>query len=854
MDTLQHYPSMHPKGQRLSGKGRFLIVDSEAEGLLPALRYNDPTCVHEIVLTDAFTQETFVFFDPYEKRNSARVQLDQEGGQDGYLEDALHMMMEAESLVFQNGVGYDVFLLEYVWPKVWKYNYLERRGKDREHQAYFPMKMMDTMLISQLTNPDRKPPQQAFAIGLGNIGAHSIAAHGIRIGRFKPDNEDWSHLTDHMIHRCIEDTIIGRDMFFWLMHGDWAEAVKRGANKATGFGISSALRMESQVALAITRQALRGFRLDMPQAKKDWDKLGQDMEDIATKIRPHIPDRLVTEPMKRKHIDATCAAYTKAFNDDSTWLRQALTPMLVRTEQRIGSRATMWAITTKSGDYSANLKKVFPEMVGNKNDTKDPLVAGPFTPIVYEQIGLGNLEYMKENVLYPRGWRGVNFSEGDEAWMESDENPSGEPPKPWSGKIDETSLKAWAERDGSVPEFLQGLVSWYVLRSRRSQILNVGDVEYFLEHKEWPRQASGKRECRGLMARAFNREQGIEAQDYFAQMGEWPVDPDDEWRVPAAAFSIGTNTFRMRHKYVVNIPSRGLHPLRHLFIAGKGMMVLGCDGSGLELRMLAHFMNDPTYIEVVLHGDIHSHNQQLAGLLKRDTAKTFIYAFLYGSGIKNLARVCGISEAEMEQRVARFRRELPTLAALIDRLEAEGNQFGYLHAIDGRWGRIRRSGKKIKVHTVLNVLLQMTGSLTMKYGLCLAENEMKKEGVALDKLGHPRFIANVHDEVQMEVPEDEVLSIEYELPYQVAEGQDEKKAIKAVFDVEEKRVHIDVEGRMWSAASKVSAKDGIIVCSRKYHRAGAILAETMTKTGELFKLNIPLAGEYKIGKSWHDTH
>jgi DNA polymerase I-like protein with 3'-5' exonuclease and polymerase domains len=113
-------------------------------------------------------------------------------------------------------------------------------------------------------------------------------------------------------------------------------------------------------------------------------------------------------------------------------------------------------------------------------------------------------------------------------------------------------------------------------------------------------------------------------QDFYAKMRSWPV--EDEWRVPAVAISIGTNTFRARHKNVVNIPSRGLYPLRDLFIASDGKMVLGCDGAGLELRMLAHFMNDSDYIDTVLNGDIHSYNQELAGLPTRDMAKTFIYA------------------------------------------------------------------------------------------------------------------------------------------------------------------------------------------------------------------------------------
>ncbi|QBJ01067.1 putative DNA polymerase [Aeromonas phage HJG] len=853
--SLQFYPSMHPKGERLSGVGRFWVVDTEAVGLLRDLRYNDPSSVHTIVLRDAFTDECFVFFDPYEKRNSERVPLDQEGCQDGYLIDALYAMMESEALVFQNGVGYDAFLLEYVWPKVWHFNYLERRGKGRDKVNYFPMKLMDSMILSQLTNPDRKPPHQAYAMGMGSVGPHSIAAHGIRIGRYKPDNEDWSHLTDHMIHRCVEDTAIGRDMFFWLMHGDWADHVRRGANPITKFGISSALRMETQVAMSITRQAIRGFRLDMKQALADWIQIGEESAVIFDAISPYIPPRSATKPLNNKAITELCNSYSKNLDDDPTWLRQYLYNHMTNSDNpRTGKRATVWKLTTKSGDYTKAVKGDFPEMVGNQYDTKNPLVVGPYSPIVWEDIGLGNLEYIKETVLYPRGWRGVNFSDTDVEFMESEDNPTGEPPKPWSGKIDEASLSAWKARDGDVPEWVENIVNWYVLRSRRSQILNTGDVEYFQEHKEWPKQTNGKRECRGLMARAYSKEHGMEAQTYFEKMGEWPTDMEEEWRVPAAAFSIGTNTFRMRHKYVVNIPSRGLHPLRHLFIAGKGKMILGCDGSGLELRMLAHFMADPTYTEVVLNGDIHSHNQHLAGLALRDTAKTFIYAFLYGSGIANLAKVCGVSELEMERTIAKFKRELPTLTRLIERCEQEANQYGYIQAIDGRWGRVRKTGKKIKIHTVLNVLLQMTGSLAMKYGLGLAETKLQELECALDEDGWPMFVANVHDEIQMEVPEDEVLEIIYELEYTLDGFENEKKAVKAVFDPEEKRVHYDTEGRMWSAAVKLSAKDGIITCMRRFHLAGQVLAESMTKAGELFKFNIPLAGEYKIGHSWHDTH
>lgn len=229
-------------------------------------------------------------------------------------------------------------------------------------------------------------------------------------------------------------------------------------------------------------------------------------------------------------------------------------------------------------------------------------------------------------------------------------------------------------------------------------------------------------------------------------------------------------------------------------------------------------------------------------------------AFLYGSGVGGLARLAGISLAEMEACINKFKAELPALATLIERCENAGKKNGYLQAIDGRWGRIRKKGGKLIMHTALNVLLQMTGSLVMKYGECMAEDRMIEERVALDDKGYPAFVCNMHDEVQMEVKEDEVSSMEYTLKYSLDGYPDERKAIKAVWDAEEKQSFTDELGRKWSAPVKVSAKDGVITCRRSYHRAGNILMDAFTDAGTRFKMRCPLAGEFKIGDSWADTH
>lgn len=736
---MNTFPSMFAdKRERPSGKGRFLVGDLESVGLIRATR--KASDIHILTLQDYFSGEYWIFFDPYEKRINPS-QLEMEGEQDGYIEDGVRMLMESEAFSFQNGVGFDLHVFERCFP--WfKYNYLESRAS-RPHADIFPFKFVDTMLVSQLTNPDRTLSPQAYAMGAGSTGPHSIAAHGIRMGRYKPDHDDWTTLTDAMIHRNVEDVAIGQDMLKWLMEGDWAEQVARGVNKFTGVGITTAYQMEQQVALMISRQEQRGFRFDMPQAYKDYCAINKEMEETAAIVDPLIPLRLVTKPYKfvelKKRYDAAVKEglpvdmLRPLFNGINNTMKA------MGDDGRMGDKSTMWSITTKSGDYGKRLQGYYPEMRGNINDTKDPLVAGAFTPISFEHIGLGNLDYVKEKVLYPLGWRGVNLSDSEQEWYDE----HGTTRYPWSGKIDDDSLQLWKSKQ-EVPEWAQKVVHYYILRSRRSVILNRGDLEHFLEKGQWPKQKNGRHECRGLLAVAYSKEYDMTAMEYFAKFREWPTSDEEDWRVPAAAFSIGTNTFRMRHRFVVNIPARGLWPLRHLFIASKGKMVLGCDGAGLELRMLSHFMNDPEYQEIILTGDIHTHNQLKAGLPTRDMAKTFIYAFLYGSGIDGLARLAGISFTEMEACIARFKAELPALATLIEKVEQAGRKFGYLQAIDGRWGRIRRKNGKPLLHTALNVLLQMTGSLVMKYGECIAEDEMLKEGVALDERGFPAFVANVH--------------------------------------------------------------------------------------------------------------
>jgi len=220
---------------------------------------------------------------------------------------------------------------------------------------------------------------------------------------------------------------------------------------------------------------------------------------------------------------------------------------------------------------------------------------------------------------------------------------------------------------------------------------------------------------------------------------------------------------------------------RELWTVPNGYSLVGCDASGLELRMLAHYMNDEAYTNEILNGDIHSANQKSAGLQTRDQAKTFIYAFLYGAGDGKIGEVAGGGPKRGRILKKNFLDNTPALKHLRSQV-ADSSKKGWVTGLDGRKLHIRSE------HSALNTLLQSAGAVVMKKALVLLDTYAKQYNIDY------KFVLNVHDEFQCEVRDDQA----------------------------------DFFG-------------GLAV--------GAIV-----KAGKSFNLNCPLDGEYKVGKSWQQTH
>jgi len=234
-------------------------------------------------------------------------------------------------------------------------------------------------------------------------------------------------------------------------------------------------------------------------------------------------------------------------------------------------------------------------------------------------------------------------------------------------------------------------------------------------------------------------------QKRIAQIQSWLDAVQDNGRVHGYVNANGAVTGRMTHSKpnVAQVPA-GNAPYgkqcREVWTVPTGYKLVGMDASGLELRMLAHYMNDKDYTNEILNGDIHTANQLASGVETRNQAKTFIYAFLYGAGDAKIGSIVGGSARDGKRLKEKFLRNTPALRKLRERVGVASGR-GYVLGLDGRRVAVRSE------HAALNTLLQSAGAIVMKKALCLLD-----EYATLHKIDY-KFIGNIHDEIQTEVAE-----------------------------------------------------------------------------------------------------
>jgi DNA polymerase-1 len=241
-------------------------------------------------------------------------------------------------------------------------------------------------------------------------------------------------------------------------------------------------------------------------------------------------------------------------------------------------------------------------------------------------------------------------------------------------------------------------------------------------------------------------------QKRIGQIESWLEVVGKDGRVHGRVITNGAVTGRMTHMKpnMAQIPNSGSPygpECRQCWTVEEGNVLVGCDASGLELRMLAHYMKDDSYVRTVTEGsskdgtDVHTVNQHAAGLPTRDSAKTFIYAFLYGAGASKIGSIVGGSAKEGQRLIDRFMAGTPALKRLRDKVAVYAAK-GFVPSLDGRKIWVRSE------HAALNSLLQGAGAIVMKKALVIFNDKIKANGWDV------KLVANVHDEIQFECSPD----------------------------------------------------------------------------------------------------
>jgi len=231
-------------------------------------------------------------------------------------------------------------------------------------------------------------------------------------------------------------------------------------------------------------------------------------------------------------------------------------------------------------------------------------------------------------------------------------------------------------------------------------------------------------------------------QKRVGMISSWLDHVKDDGRVHGRVISNGAVTGRMTHSgpnmgQITSVKSEYGKESRSCWTVPDGKRLVGCDLSGIELRCLAHYMQDEDYTRELLDGDIHTVNQEAAGLPTRDHAKTFIYALLYGAGAAKIGAIVGGSERKGSQLINKFKDNMPALTKLMEKVGRLA-QKGYVKGLDGRHVLVRHQ------HAALNTLLQSCGAIIAKQW-CVTMHQMFEQESLLVKQ-----VAFVHDEIQVE--------------------------------------------------------------------------------------------------------
>ena len=224
-----------------------------------------------------------------------------------------------------------------------------------------------------------------------------------------------------------------------------------------------------------------------------------------------------------------------------------------------------------------------------------------------------------------------------------------------------------------------------------------------------------------------------------------------------------------------NIPIRTAEGrrIREAFVAPEGSRIVSADYSQIELRIMAHMSEDPGLIQAFANGeDIH---RATAGEIfevtalevtseQRRHAKVINFGLIYGMSAFGLAGNLGISRHAAQDYIARYFHRYPGVARYMENIRQQARENGYVETVFGRrlWlpeinspnGPRRQAAER----AAINAPMQGTAADIIKLSMVATQNWLETQKLK------SRLILQVHDELVLEVPVNELETIRRHLP------------------------------------------------------------------------------------------
>lgn len=213
--------------------------------------------------------------------------------------------------------------------------------------------------------------------------------------------------------------------------------------------------------------------------------------------------------------------------------------------------------------------------------------------------------------------------------------------------------------------------------------------------------------------------------------------------------------------------------VREAFIAAPNCLIVSVDYSQIELRVMAHLSQDSNLCEAFANGqDIHQATAaEVFGVniaqvtdQQRNYAKSINFGLIYGMGVYSLAKQLAISQTEAKQFIDRYFMRYPQVARYMERTRQEASIQGYVDTIFGR--RLYQSNlqsvdfnsRTRAERAAINAPIQGTAADLIKLAMIATDQWLNEK-----RMGS-RLIMQVHDELVLEVPQEEILSVQEALP------------------------------------------------------------------------------------------